>query len=404
MGEWYTSRFTGLFSNFGPVPLAPQDPDISVIGGAVIPFGSRTGSILVGGADWSERGAIGAATGEAIERFQPYPMPQDGTLVSSYDRWPLAENAAAPGIWALFLPEQYVQDGFPFQPLSTSTECRWTCFRDAFSGKPVWIPEELGYLYPRPGAVHRICPGISTGLSCGLSQDPVLLRGLQEVIERDAILGAWWGTYRLEEWDFPDFEAPLRNRIVRPNLTYHFYRVDSPFSAHVTIATAQGLDADGFLFSVGSACRETRKESWNKSTLEALHGRHYVRYLRTTGVAEDSGSPIDFQQHALYYSFHPEALCAGAFHRAQQAAPDPERDRVEPLLALHERLGSQHPVLFRNMTAPGIAQEIRDWYVLKVVVPGLQPLHGNHHFPHLGGQAWSRPFSDWPSMPPHPFA
>jgi hypothetical protein len=71
---------------------------------------------------------------------------------------------------------------------------------------------------------------------------------------------------------------------------------------------------------------------------------------------------------------------------------------------LVERLGPDRPVLYRNVTPPMIAQEIRDWYVLKVLVPGMQPLHGDDRFPHLGGSLWApRGLADWPAAPPHPF-
>ena len=71
---------------------------------------------------------------------------------------------------------------------------------------------------------------------------------------------------------------------------------------------------------------------------------------------------------------------------------------------LRARLGPERPVLFRIMTPPGIAQEHPDWIVVRVVVPGLQPLHGNHAFPHLGGPLWKAPTPDWISTLPHPFA
>jgi len=42
--------------------------------------------------------------------------------------------------------------------------------------------------------------------------------------------------------------------------------------------------------------------------------------------------------------------------------------------------------------------------VLKVVVPGLQPMHGDHLLPFLGGPLWApRRLADWQTMPPHPF-
>jgi hypothetical protein len=45
------------------------------------------------------------------------------------------------------------------------------------------------------------------------------------------------------------------------------------------------------------------------------------------------------------------------------------------------------------------------WRVVRVIVPGLQPLHGDHRLPFLGGPLWNaRPITDWREMPPHPFA
>jgi len=44
-----------------------------------------------------------------------------------------------------------------------------------------------------------------------------------------------------------------------------------------------------------------------------------------------------------------------------------------------------------------------DWYALRAVVPGLQPLQGDHRLPHLGGPLWTpRGLADWRQMPPHP--
>jgi ribosomal protein S12 methylthiotransferase accessory factor len=278
------------------------------------------------------------------------------------------------------------------------------------------------FLFPRAGAFPAFGPSISTGLSSGRPGHPVLLRGVQEVIERDALMGAWWGRYRLREWDsgrvLEALDPSLRDRLPRPNLRYRFYRVDSPYSAHATIATLEGEDLEGFCFSTGSACRETRAASWEKSLLEAVQGRHYARQLkaealgvsrdldewRTPGGQADS-TPTSFAEHAVYYSLHPERLGETVFHQAGTSDDDDANNCAEDLARLIERLGPGHPVLFRNLTPPAVARGPRDWYVLRVVVPGLQPMHGDHRLPFLGGPLWQpRPAADWPSLPPHAFA
>jgi ribosomal protein S12 methylthiotransferase accessory factor len=315
----------------------------------------------------------------------------------------------------LFLVDQYDMPGFPFRPLGSQTVCRWACCREAINGKPWWIPEDLVYLYARPAAVHGFGPSTSTGLVCGRYGQPVLRRGVQEVIERDALMGAWWGRYRLVEWDeshvLGTLESGIPDRLVRPNLRYRFYRVDSPYSAHVTIVTLEGEDWEGYCFSAGSACRETRTASWLKSILEAVQGRHYVRQLKGQRRDQDHAPerpmpPASFAEHAVYYSIYPDGLAETVLHRAEVRDDDGTGDAgpAEDLTRLIERLGPERPVLFRNLTPPALAEGPRDWYVLRVLVPGLQPLHGDHRLPFLGGPLWApRGLADWSRMPPHPF-
>ncbi|MBI3857763.1 MAG: YcaO-like family protein, partial [Planctomycetes bacterium] len=345
--------------------------------------------------------------GEAIERIQAYPLPVDASVEASVSDWPLEEPAVGPGRWTLFHPDQYHSPGFHFAPFTRETRCRWVCFREAVSGAPHWIPEEIGYLFHPPGSGPRITPSYSTGLSCGRAGHPVLLRGLQEVIERDAVVGAWWGSYALEEWEeadvLPALDPSLPPKFLRPNRRYRFYRARSPFSDHVTLVTAEGEDRDGFLFAAGSACRETRAQSWTKSLLEAIQGLSYVRQLRADrGGLQWVDELSDYAHHAAYYAAHPERLKETAFRRA--VAPASRTPASESLTSLRERLGPERPALFRIMTPPGIAEEQPDWRVLRVVVPGLQPLHGDHRRPHLGGVLWNRPVADWEGQPPHPFA
>lgn len=407
MTAWYDSRFTGLFSTSSAVPRRPHDPDVAVWSGTVPPWGPRSEALAAGGAGWDAADALAACVGEAVERWQPYPLPQDRAVEASFNRWPLDEPAVEPGRWVLFHAEQYAQADFPFAPFTAATVCRWVCFRLAVSGEPCWVPEELAYLFQRQGMRHRIAPAVSTGLSAGRVGQPVLLRGLQEVIERDAVVGAWWGSYPLEVWDAGAVFGLLGEArlLVRPNLRYRFYRVGTPYSDHVVIVTVEGEDHEGFCFSAGSACRETRAAAWLKGTLEAVHGRHYVRYLRGR-MGPDAATPLtpaSFEDHAVFYSYRLDALRRTPLH---QAVPSPAEHTGshEDLPRLVERLGPDRPVLFRLMTPPGLAAEVGEPYVLKVVVPGLQPLHGNHQLPHLGGPVWApRGLREWATMPPHPF-
>src|SRR5262245_49679494 len=343
MSPWYDSRFTGLFTHFGAIPRLAHDPEVFVASGMLPPWGARQQELAVGGAGWTAEEAEMACVGEAIERLQPYPLPGDRSLRASFAHWPLDEPAIVPEEWVLFHPEQYAQPGFPFEPFTRATECRWVCFRHATDGSPCWVPEEFAFLFTRPGEPHQLAPAVSTGMSCGRRGDPVLLRGVQEVIERDAVMGAWWDRYPIEEWPLREvlagFPPDVPRRVLRPNLIYRFYRVDSPYSSHVTLTTVAGEDRAGFLFSIGSACRETRQASWNKSLLEAIHGRHYVRHLLREHPEAAGHAPVDFTEHAVYYSRHRERLRATVLHLPGRVVQPEMLTGEESLSLLCARLG-----------------------------------------------------------------
>lgn len=384
----FDDPYTGILTRLSPIARRAHDPEVRLWGGVLPPWGPRSVELALGGAGWTDEDARDACVGEAIERLQSYPLPDDEIVEASVADWPRDEPPVGPESWTLFHPEQRL----PFAPFTRESRVRWVCFRDSASGEARWIPEEFGFLFHGAGSGPRLAPSYSTGLSCGRAGHPVLLRGLQEVIERDAVVGAWWGSYALEEW--PETDLPA---VRRPNRRYRYYRVRSPFSDHVTLVTVEGEDRDGRIFAAGSACRETLARSWEKSLLEAIQGFSYVRQLRAERGLAWVDDLSDFAHHAAYYTAHPERLKETVLARA--AAPAALRLGTESVGLLRERLGRE--VLVRLMTPPIVEG---DWIVLRVVVPGLQPLHGNHRWPHLGGPLWKRPIAEWASTAPHPFA
>ncbi len=403
MSDTLDNGFTGLFTRSGRVAAMPHDPALALWAVQAAAWRGDLGPVDGGGVGWDEAMARGAAVGEAVERLQAYPLPQDHVIEASHADWPLDEPAIGPGRWVLFHDEQHRQADFPYRPFEATTRCRWTCCRVALTGEPVWAPSDLVFLHPARGVEHALCPGLSTGLASGRVGDPVVLRGLQEVVERDAVVGIWWGRYPLHDVSADTVWAMLGDRaalVRRPNLRWRFLRVGSPFSDHVTVTVLEGEDLAGPLFSIGSACRETRAASFTKSLLEAVHGRHYVRWLMQESD-KPHGVPCSFAEHAAYYTRNPDML-----RRTPLAARTPidttPSERVETLAHLAEWLGPERPVLVRSMTPPALAGD--NWQVVRVLVPGLQPLHGHHQLAHLGGPLWQpRGVADYAAIPPHPF-
>lgn len=404
--SWSTNPYSGILSALNRLSIKAYDPRIFAYGGELIHSESA-----IGGAGLTEEEAKMACIGEAIERFQTYPLPDDGSQTCSFEQWKLNEKVIPPKNWLLFHPDQYQLPHFPFLKFTEASVCSWVCFREASSGEAYWVPEEMAYL-SLPSKKHVFGPSVSTGFSCGSWGQPVLLKGVQEILERDGIMKAWWGIYEIEEWPatqiWSESLEKLRFRFERRNLKYQFYRICSPFSELITIVTVTSEEENGFCFAVGSACRETIEKSWSKSLLEAIQSLHYVRYLKEK-IALPKIMPhqvIDFAHHAVYYSLRPEQLSKTIFGKKHRLQNEPFQRKTESISLLQERLGKNHPILFRNATPPAIAQEFPFIYVLRVLIPGLQPLHGNENFPLWGSPVWQEkninPLEQ--SFLPHPFA
>jgi ribosomal protein S12 methylthiotransferase accessory factor len=408
----YDDPYTGLLTQLVRLTPRAHDPAVAITAGEMPPWFPGEQAMGCSGAGWTTDQADQACFGEALERCVARALPCDQSIQAAWSDWPAPEPAIDPASWVLFHDEQYASQGFPFEPLNRETVCRWVCCREAATGAPRWVPEELVFLVHRPGQPPRHTVGLSTGLSCARTADLAVLRGVQEVIERDAVMGGWWGRYPLEEWQpdavIPTFGESCWNRVSRPSLHYRFYRIRTPFSSHVTLISLSGLDHEGWVFCVGSACRETLDESWLKSLLEVVQGRHCVRRLLARWIESGrprSDVPTTFFEHALFYSLNRERLLETVLEHATRSGPGSIPYAWEGPKELRRRLGPDRPILFRNLTPSSLAEGFPDQVVFRVLVPGLQQLHGDHRLPFLGGPLWApRSCADWASIPPHPFA
>ncbi len=395
--------YTGIVTAWGPIPVRPHDPDVPMWAATVAPEGPRHEAIQVGGCGWTPEHAAMACAGEAIERHAAWALPSDGLVRAAARELP---DAAPVDAWALYHDDQYALDGFGFEPLTRDLELSWCAFRTLHDGRRMWVPEELAFLYPTSG-MHRLGASISTGYAAGRQGDPVILRGLQEVVERDAMAGAWLCAYSLEEVPADAvFErlSHVADRVRRPNLTYRCYRFGSPFTDNAVMVTVTGDDLEGWCFAAGTAVRETLAAAFEKALLEALQGRVYVRWLRAQRPPPSpEAPPRTFAEHVSYYTHHRRRLRETILARAPLISPDFDRPPETPDgLVARLRAAGRTP-LARIMTPPSDIDA--GWTVVRVLVPGLQPLHSDHTRPFLGGAAWGdRPVSAWATIPPHPFA
>ena len=395
----------GAANNRHGVVLASQmvptaRADVPGIHHAVVP-GSRTDNwpAAAGGVGRTRESAENAAIGEAMERYSAAVCRleyagADGPLIRLED-------------FALFSEQQRRARDFPFADLYAG-ELRFARVHSLRDNTTCWAPAALVGITDHPAI------STSNGLATAASPATALLRGLQELIERDAFMVSWLHS--------------VRGRVVALDATYtepvaerggDVKCVDAtPAYSPWPVAVVGGnLPYRGRpRYALGAACRESWAAAVEKAYLEWAQGTVFVSaYLAAhTDLRYRHASDVrSFQDHAAYYSVRTDEWDRVPLFRGSEASPPAgamTRDAWETLRQGVEALhGAGVRVFYRDLTSVDLRQ-LGLWTV-RVVSPDLTPLHFHEPWAFLGGRTadvgWRYPWIErsrhrFPNPLPHP--
>lgn len=369
-----------------------------------------------GGAGYAFRddaAAVGAAIGEAVERYCGNLMPEGLVRAPGRD----LPDALDLDSVALFSPAQYARPGFPFRPLDADLELEWAPGVDLRTGERVLVPAPLVWVSAVAAAPERGLPHtnpiIQAGLAAGADRDSALRAALYELAERDTMALTWHGRRPLR-WIDPPAELAALGRGRRGTLRTRF--LEFPNDLGVTVIGALVRDeATGYL-SLGTAARSAAGPALRKALAEACQLQLFVAdYDDPDGpymqVAQDPRSPlkpwradrryrdsyrpdladaVDYGCHLQLY-LDPrvqeefEAELAGAVvgtvsHAELGAGPEPS------VSALADRVGIGRVVALDLTTSDVRPSGLR---VVRVVAPGLYS-NSAAGLPFLGGTRLAR--------------
>lgn len=135
-------------------------------------------------------GAVISAVGEAIERYSAcLPDPDRVVLKRPYE---LDGDHLDPSAFALYADAQYATKGFPCVRYDPRKRHPWVLGTWMGSNRPVWVPAILAFLSLSIGREHVFCQGTSNGLAAATEFDQAALQATLELVERDALLFAWF--------------------------------------------------------------------------------------------------------------------------------------------------------------------------------------------------------------------
>lgn len=345
--------------------------------------------------------------GETLERYCPGFYDDTQFLRGAFREFP--EIAVCPDRFALFSDQQYQSPGFLFSRFTEESQVNWVRGYSLTEGREVLVPAPFVYI---PYRVTEHCEKITyqstNGLACHWTYTQAILTGLFEVIERDSFAITW-----LNKLPVPLLES---NGDGRPCLFSEKHRdvflldhleckafditLDLPVPASmVFLKSCQGSCGD--IVTMGCSSRFIPAQSLLKSLLEASHGRAYTSYLlmkhSAWQPADDFSDITDFDKHFMLYNKKRELRTFIPYMTVNASEGYPTRllrddDRVnattrspiDQLQVIVDKLRQEElEVIVIDVTT----DDVRDagFVVVRVLVPGLVPLTGNHTIRFLGG-------------------
>lgn len=389
--------YVGLIHAVDWHPLQSHDPQFFHCNATIADVSRITGweaNELGGGTGLIAEEALAKAIGEAVERYciDMY-APEEVTIKSFAE---IAEWAFDPRRCALFHEEQYATPGFPFKPLTEHTKIVWAPGFSVTRDEPTWTP--LSLIAPRhywsdeeePFDVAPV-----SGYACGLSLADALLRGIYEVIERDAFMLNWYNRIPARGINLAKLTSVAVQQTVDrfrgSPINMHCCDLTTDIGIPTYLALMFGQDRSWPALAIATATDLDPARAVQRALFELAANSLFVRSLLSKGAAVPQ-HPSDVQTqeaHALFYADYDripylEHLFSGEL-MPLPASPDEEHDASTVLPAVVKHLAELgFEVIFADLTTPDV--EELGFKVVKVIIPGMQPLDFGTTLHHVGSE------------------
>ncbi|QQS20219.1 YcaO-like family protein [Candidatus Saccharibacteria bacterium] len=359
-----------------------------------------------GGVSRNLKDASIAAIGEGLERYSASAYELPVKLRSEID----TPELIGPEDFSLFSKEQVKQTDFPFANLYED-ETGFTNVYSVYDNQEKWVPHGLVSLR------DDFSTGLSTssGLAAGYSKQFSLLRAIQELIERDALMTTW-----LHSVPGRKVETPKKylDEIIHKGGNITCIDATPAYSPHPVAIVAGSLPIRGNQrYSLGSACRETWEEALEKAYLEWVQGVFFAGYYYSLNpdLQFNSYDEVNtFDSHAVYYTVNPSEwakipLLKGDNYK-RQSQEVKSRNNTIALTKLIKALHKQNIRLFyRDLTTSDLLQ--LGVYTIRALSPDMLPIYCHQKYPFIGGTAsdvlrrypWAKKHNlEFPNSMPHP--
>ncbi len=345
------------------------------------------------GSDFHDgRRAEALALMEGIERLftLEYSDPRR-VVAASYQA--LDGCALDPMKFPLYSTEQYAQHGFGLRKFDPGQCIPWIWGIRISDSEPVLVPLDF-VSGGRPGP--RLYRANSNGAACHSSLHHAVLGGLYETIERDSLMTVWMNRLSLPVLKSSHAATDVRRDFEALSLKLNCIDITTDLDIPVMLGVlTDELNPDFLLVNaVASLSRLQLDRKLDREITQFC--RPYLSnrrcFTNRVSTCSDPESVKSFPDHLKFYQNrekikHARFLTAGptrkdGMHPAGAGEPGGVREELSTVVDRLSRRG--YEVIVVDCSVP----MIRDLglHVVKVLVPGLQPLHAGHRYAALGGE------------------
>lgn len=266
--------------------------------------------------------------------------------------------------------------------------------KDMITGKQIDIPAQFVFL----DSYHKITnhiellftPDISTGTAAGFEEETVLMTGIREVVERDAMMSLYLNSVPLHPVDHNSIPFKKVRNIIdtckRYLITPHIFVIQTDLRIPVAMTVLVDQTGYGAAVSIGGGCSTDIEHAIIHSIEESLAFRFLIKRkmneLRTTEFFVKPNEIIDNTYMQMYWS-NPDKIKELSFWIDQKPVsykhPENSISNLPGFISLCKK--KQIPLYEVNI-AP---QSIQDTGIVvrRVIMPTLQPFYDNRTMPFI---------------------
>lgn len=395
------SPHTGLVTHLSPQQRGPEEPAPPFLYTAMLAHydfrNAHAADRINAGKGRTRRDAKLSALGEAVERYCAYHWDHDRVFPARLGD--LQGPVIPPDELVLYDEERTNAPGFPYNRWNPDAPIHWVIGKMLPDGQPVNLPASMVYLtQPIAGAGDFFTPATSNGLAAGPTLEAAILGGLNELIERDALIIAWANRLPCKRIDVPEDvgvsgDILLRYRLMKLKVELFLLPTDQPQSVVLALATDENPAHPHKV--VGMGCRLDPAAAVEQALFELCQARpseiqRFADRDRERSYA-DYADIETLEDHPAFHALPEHAhetdfLGAGgqtvALSDIPGAATGSVEGDLERTIAGLVEVGSRVAAI--DLTLPDVAQA--GYRVARTLATDLQPIHFGYQEERLGGR------------------